>query len=90
MKTKMFAVHDSKAEAYLSPFTMRSKGEALRAFENTVNDPNTGFYKHPADYTLFEIAEYDELKGELYPHEIKQSIANAIELKKTGPTLINS
>lgn len=86
MKTKMFAIHDSKAEAYLQPFTMRSKGEALRAFENTVNDPSTAFYKHSADYTLFEIAEYDEEKGEVLPNSIRVALANALELKKSSPT----
>lgn len=84
MKIKMFAVHDSKAEAYLQPFSMRSKGEAIRAFQNSVNDPQTQFNKYPADFTLFEIGEYDELTGQIIPSN-KIALGNAIEYKKTVP-----
>lgn len=62
-KNKMqtiFSVHDSKAQAYLPPFYMRNKGEALRAFETTVKDTNTQFNKYPQDYTLVELGTFDE------------------------------
>lgn len=83
MTQKVFTVYDSKVGAYMQPFFMRSKGEALRAFESAVNDPQTMFCKHPQDYVLFEIGEYDELHGLLIPHSAPQSVVVAIELKKT-------
>ena len=64
-KLKVFAVRDSKAEAYMNPFFMRSRGEALRAFVSGVNDPQTQLCKFPADFTLFEIGEFDEESGDL-------------------------
>lgn len=57
---KMFSVYDSKAEFYLPPFYFKSKGEALRAFSETVNDSKSTFYKYPGDFTLFEVGEFDE------------------------------
>jgi len=59
----IFSVHDSKAQAYLPPFYMRTKGEALRAFETTVKDTNTQFNKYPSDYTLVELGSFDEATG---------------------------
>ena len=79
---KVFAVYDSKVEAYLSPFIMQTRGQALRAFTDTVNDPNTNFFKHPEDYTLFEIGDWDEQSGSYVMHPAKTSLGVAIEFKK--------
>lgn len=82
MLLKVYAVYDSKVEAYLNPFVMRSRGEALRGFESAVNDPQTSFCRHPADYTLFEIGEYDESSGLLKPHSVHVSCGVAVEFKR--------
>lgn len=60
---KMYTVHDKAAETYLPPFCMKTKAEAVRAFETTVNDPNSNFNKFPQDYSLVEIGTYDEDTG---------------------------
>lgn len=57
---KVFAVYDSKAEAYLAPFFMPSKGAVIRSFTDLVNDSSHIFGKHPEDYILFELGEWDE------------------------------
>lgn len=63
MKSKVFSVYDSKAEAYLPPFMMPTKGMALRAMEECASSPDHQFCKHAADYTLFELGEFDDSKG---------------------------
>lgn len=75
----MFAVYDSAVEAFMQPFFMRSKGEALRAWQTTVNDPSTNFNKHPDDYCLFQIGEYDEISGKVTSLDTKLSLGMAIE-----------
>lgn len=82
MIQKVFSVYDSKAEAYLQPFFMMSKGEAVRGFTDLANDANTCFGKHPEDYTLFEIGEYDNSEGHLVPLDAHISIGKAIEYQK--------
>lgn len=79
---KMYSVHDAKAEAYLQPFCTKTRGLASRMFTNTVNDENTEFWKHPEDYTLFEIGEYDENSGQLVPHEVHVPIGKALDFKE--------
>lgn len=82
MVLKVLAVYDSKVEAYLSPFFMRSRGEALRGFESAVNDPQTSFCRYPADYTLFEIGEFDESTGRIAPHQAYVDLGNAVQFKR--------
>lgn len=60
MILKVFCVYDSKVEAYMSPFFMHSRGQAIRSFTDTLADPSTQFSKHPGDFTLFELGEYDD------------------------------
>lgn len=82
MIQKMFTVYDSKLEAYLQPFFMASKGQAIRAFTDSVNDTTTQFNKHPEDFTLFEIGEYDDSKGQVSNLITPNSLGVALEYKK--------
>lgn len=85
MKLKVFAVFDSAAEAYLQPFFVQTVGQALRSFSDAVQSEGHAFNKHAADYTLFQIGEYDESVGRLEPLAVLQPLGNAIEyLKKEG------
>ncbi|QXP07926.1 MAG: nonstructural protein [Arizlama microvirus] len=91
MKLKLFTCYDSKLEAYMQPFFMTTRGQALRAFTDTVNDPSSIFAKHPEDYTLFEIGEYDDQTGDISMNQAKVSLGIAIEfLKNNKPTLVSS
>lgn len=58
---KVFTVRDVKSESYMPPFTMRTKGEAIRSFSDTANSKDSGIGSHPEDYVLFYLGEYDEL-----------------------------
>lgn len=81
MKMKVFAVYDSKIEAYLTPHFLRSRGEALRAYFHACNDENSQFAKSPSDFTFFEIGDYDDLTGSISMYESKISLGTALELK---------
>ncbi len=60
MKHKMFVIFDSKANAYMQPWFLTQDGMALRAFSDCVNDKDHNFGRHPEDYTLFTIGEFDD------------------------------
>lgn len=80
MKTKIFTVYDVKAQANMTPFFMQSTGQAVRAFEDTVNDPKSAFNKHPEDYTLFEIGTFDDQTGTLENHKASISLGTALSM----------
>lgn len=65
MIVKVFAIHDVKAEAYMSPFFMPAVGLALRAFKDLVGDEKSQISKHPSDYTLYLVGEFDDGSGVL-------------------------
>ena len=67
MKQIVFTVYDVKAKLHLQPFFMRSIPEAVRAFGDLANDEGHQFGKHPEDYTLVQIGDYDETSGLIDP-----------------------
>jgi hypothetical protein len=65
MKTKVFAIYDSKALAYGVPFFMPAVGAAVRAFADLANDGNSSLSRHASDYILYEIGVFDDSDGSL-------------------------
>lgn len=68
MKQSMFAIYDSKADAYLPPFIAVTVDVAKRMFAQAANDQNTDFYRFSGDYTLFELGSWDDNKGVITMH----------------------
>ena len=65
MKLKVFAVKDLQVNAYGTPMFLQATGQAIRSFTDEVNraaDDNL-MYKHPDDYTLSELGEFDTETG---------------------------
>lgn len=67
MKLKIYTVFDQAVEAYMPPFTMRSHGEAIRAFTDSVLSEGTAMNAHPKDFTLFHNGAFDESNGMVEP-----------------------
>lgn len=60
----IYSIRDSKAEASLLPFCMRSRGEVTRAFGDACKkNDGSPLASHPEDYILFEIGTFDEQTG---------------------------
>jgi len=79
---KIFSVFDSKAEGYLQPFMLSSKGEALRGFINLANKPEHDFHIHAEDFTLFELGSFDDQTAKFELEKTPLSLGNALEFKK--------
>lgn len=60
MMFKVFTVYDSKAECYLPPIYVKSKGEVIRSIGELANNPEHNFGKYPEDYTLFEVGSWND------------------------------
>lgn len=67
MILKMYTVLDDKTDAYLTPFFCRARGEAMRNFMAAVSDPEHQFHKYAADFSLWEIGEWDDSNGLVVP-----------------------
>lgn len=59
------AVRDGATGLFGQPFFVVSRGQGIRAFSDEVQrkPAETDLAKHPEDFELFAIAEYDESTG---------------------------
>jgi hypothetical protein len=84
---QLYSIYDSASESFSPPMVEKTKGAAVRRFENEVNNPQSMLNQHPSDYTLFHIGEWDNLKGRVIPLKTPVSCGLAIEfLKKDEDT----
>ena len=79
MKLNAYAIFDSAAGVYMRPFFAQAHGLATRMFSDLACDADHDVGKHPEDYSLYFIGEYDDNKGELKP-VTKECLATAQEL----------
>ena len=79
MTHKVFTVYDSKAEAYLPPMFLHTKGLAIRSFTAAVNNVGHDFNKYAADFTLMEIGEWDDNSGKIDMYPAMKNIGCGIE-----------
>lgn len=63
MRLTMCSIRDSVAGAWLTPLFFQSKAQAVRSFQDAVNDKSSDFAKHPEDYALFGLGEFDPETG---------------------------
>lgn len=82
MSKVYYAVYDRKAEMYSQPFLEIKDGTAIRAVQDMViNDKNHAFAKHPSDFSLHRLGEFDEVTGVITGKDKPQKI---IEFETLG------
>lgn len=64
MKLLAFSIYDEKVRAFNSPYFAPSIGHAARSFGDAVNDGDTTLSRHPLDYSLYHVGEFDDEKAE--------------------------
>ena len=83
MVYKVYSVLDEKTGAFTQPFHARTRGEAIRMFQQAVNNGSKDnmFHKHSGDYTLFELGEWDDNTGSYSMSETKVNLGLATQYK---------
>lgn len=82
MKTKVFSVYDHKAAVYGTPFFMPNVAMAVRAFTDLVEDNRTMVSKHPEDFVLYQVGEFDDDRGVLNALDPKIDLGTASNFVK--------
>jgi len=82
MQTKVFAIFDVKAKSYGQPFFVPHNGIALRMFSDLVVDDKSSISKHPEDYKLYYLGEYDDVAGNFTSVPTPDFLANASDFTK--------
>lgn len=68
MKMRLYSIFDSKLASFDRPFVMLTDAAAIRSFRDAVNDrsnPNNQWAKHPEDFSLFFVGEFEDDLGKL-------------------------
>jgi len=79
MIIKVFSIFDDKAQIFSNPFFMPHTGMATRAFADLVNDGQSNVSKHPSDFKLYQIGEFDDVAGSLIAVAQPVFVNSAIE-----------
>lgn len=83
---KMFAIYDKKATAYRFPHFLVTVGQAIREFQDAVNNPQTEIARHPADFALYHLGDFNDSNGNLQGLAVPAHIEEAINLKTANET----
>lgn len=80
----MYVIFDSAAGLYNKPFPMQNNDVALRAAQDLVNDPASECSKHPEDFSMWKIGDYDDTTAD-FPQHTHELIARFHELPRANP-----
>lgn len=60
---KMMAIYDKALGAYMQPWFAQSTGQAQRMFTDEINRPDGDMHKHPEDYNLYYLGDWNNETG---------------------------
>jgi len=74
MRYKIFSVRDRAIDAFGQPFYAASVGGAIRGFSDEINraHENNQLHKHPDDFDLYQLGEFDDATGTFEPTRPQQ------------------
>lgn len=84
MQYILCVIKDRSVEAYINLHCVRAEGQAIRQFQDAINDPQAGsIHKHPDDYDLYRVGTYDDETGGVTREEHRK-LADGKQLSITG------
>lgn len=75
---KIFSIFDSKVNAYAIPFSAPNASAAIRMVAAATMDSESDLFKFGADFTLFEIGEFNEETGFIVPLDAFNNLGTAL------------
>lgn len=75
-----YSLYDNKALTYHQPFYAPTDGAAIRALRELVEDTNTQMGRHPGDFVLYCVGEWDDQFGRFEPHSPLRHVIDATAL----------
>ena len=84
MELILFAIWDDKAQAFMPPWAMTTRGLALRSFGELANQEGHNIFNHPQDFRLFEIGTFNSATGRVEPLETgPHDLGMALQFKES-------
>lgn len=80
MELIICSVLDTIAGAYQTPLFFQSKAQAVRSFQDAVNDGKSEFSKHPEDYVLMALGSFFPQDGTIVPSDGPERLVVGVNL----------
>lgn len=90
MKINVYSVFDVKSAVFAHPFYMAADGVAVRAFGGAVNEPDSLMCRHPSDFSLYRIGQFDDSVGLLIAEKQPVALCTAASVKNVPAVLTDS
>lgn len=87
MISNAYSLYDSKALTYSPPFYAGAHGQAVRMVMELVSDNNNTVGRHPADFTLYCVGQFNDATGSLLPAATREHISDVLALVPPAPAL---
>ncbi|AXH78084.1 MAG: nonstructural protein [Microviridae sp.] len=86
MRQYIVSVRDAAAEVFNRPFFVPHRNVALRDFTDEVNreDPSNQLNKHPGDFDLYLLGEFDDNTGLMHLEPVPSVLVRGKDVVKTA------
>lgn len=81
-KHKIFVLKDSQSSTYGMPITIETRGRFIRDVQEELAKGQAIFARHPQDFSIFEIGEFDPRTGNIYLYETKNCLGLVQDFKQ--------
>jgi len=79
MKLNAYTIYDVASGTYMRPFYSEADGQAIRGFKDISQDAEHEVGKHPEDYTLYRIGDFNTTTGKMTGEELEK-LATGLEM----------
>lgn len=80
MKLQAYSIFDVKVGIFMRPFFQQADGQAKRTFSDIANDDSHEIGKHPEDYSLHRVGDFNDQNGTLQG-EVPEQLMTALEAR---------
>lgn len=85
MIIRAYTVYDNKALTYSPPFFVSTDAAAVRMVQDLVDDTGTQVGRHPKDFSLFFVGEFDADSARLLAQQPLVHVVDAVALVRVVP-----
>ena len=79
MKMNAYTIYDVASGTYMRPFYSEADGQAIRGFKDIAQDENHDVGRHPEDYTLYRIGDFNTTTGKMTGEDLEK-MATGLEM----------
>jgi len=80
---QIFTVYDKKMETYKNLMEFKNQAVMARDLAEIANNPESTLFKHPTDYEVYKVGEFNQQNGILTTKEKPEFITNITDLMET-------